>query len=106
MQVSAVKDGGKDHKGKNRITGHKGRGRGKGTDKSKHKSSKSSKSKERASWNSGQQQVQLFQGYCSHCSKWRHKRADCRTRLAQQKIGAAARIQEPESEGDGVKSAQ
>ena len=41
-----------------------------------------------------------------NCSKWRHKRADCRTRLAPQKHDAAAGFQEPESEVDGVKSAQ
>ena len=65
------KDGGKGKKGKNKVTGDKGK------DKGKHESSHSSKSKERDSWNSGQQQVQ-FEGYCSHWSKWRHKRADCR----------------------------
>ena len=69
-QVSAVNDGDK------------------GKDKNKHKSSDNNMGKERDSWNSGQQQVQ-FQGYCSHCSKWKHERADCRTRLAQKINGAA-----------------
>ena len=55
--------------------------------------------------NRGQQQAQ-FQGYCSHLSKWSHKRADCRTRFAQQKSGAVAGVQEPESEADGVQAAQ
>ena len=95
----------KARKGKKKMTSDKGKGKGKGKDKSKHKSSDSSKSKERDSWNSGQQQVQ-FQGYCSHCSKWCRKRSACRTRLAQQKNGAVAGVQGPESEGDGVKSAQ
>ena len=97
MQVSSVNDGGKGKKGKNKMTDDIGKDKGKGKDKSKHKSSDSSKSKER--------QVQ-FQGYCSHCSKWGHKRADCRTRLAQQKNDAMACIQESEEEGDGVKSVQ
>ena len=104
MQVSAVNDGGKGKKGKkgkNKMTGDKGKGK----DKSKHKSSDSSKSKERDSWNSGQQQVQ-FQGKCLRCSKWGHRSGDCRTRLAQQKNGAVAGIQEPDSERDGVKSVQ
>ena len=83
------KDGGKGKKGKNKVTGDKGKGKGKGKDKSKHESSHSNKSKERDSWNSGQQQEQ-FEGYCSHCSKWRHKRADCRK-------GAVAGIEGPES---------
>ena len=83
MQVSAVNDGGKGKKGKNKMT----------------------ESKERDSWNSGRQQVQ-FQGYCSHWSKWRHKRADCRNRLAQQKAWCSGWYSEPESEVDGVKSAQ
>ena len=56
-------------------------------------------------WNNGQRQAK-FQGYCSHCSKWGHKRADCRTRLAQQKNGAVSGVQEPESEAEGVKAAQ
>ena len=47
-----------------------------------------------------------FQGYGSHCSKWRHKRTDCRTRVAQQKNGALAGVQEPEAEGGGVESVQ
>ena len=105
MQVSAVLDSGKRKKGKSKTTGDKGKGKGKDKNKNKHKSNDGNKSKERDSWNSGQQQAQ-FQGYCSHCSKWRHKRADCRTRLAQQKNGAVAGVQEPESEADGVKSSQ
>ena len=42
----------------------------------------------------------------SHCSKSGHKRADCRTRLPQQKNGAVAGAQEPESEAEDVKAAQ
>ena len=30
-------------------------------------------------------QAAQFQGYCSHCAKWAHKRAECRTQLAQMK---------------------
>ena len=85
MQVGAVSDGGKGKKGKSKSTADKG--------------------KERDDWNSGQLQAK-FQGYCSHCSKGGHKRADCRTRLAQQKNGAVAGVQEPESEAEGVKAAQ
>ena len=92
MQVSAVNEGGKGEKGKNKMTGDKERARARGN--SKHKNSDSSKRKERDSWNGGQQQ-EHFPGYCSHCSKWGHKRADCRTALAQQKNGAVAGIQEP-----------
>ena len=47
-----------------------------------------------------------FQRYCSHCSKWGHKRADCRIRLVQHKNGAVAGVQEPESEAERVKAAQ
>ena len=79
--------------------------RARARDKNKHKSNDGDKAKGRDYWNSGQQQAQ-FQGYCSHCSKWGHKRADCRTRLAQQKSGAVAGVQEPESEADGVQAAQ
>ena len=32
-------------------------------------------------------QAAQFQGYCSHCAKWGHKRAECRTQLAQMKGG-------------------
>ena len=98
MQVSAVNNGAKGKKGKNNMTGDKGKGK----DKRKHKSCDSSKNKERDSWNSGQQQVQ-FRGYCSHCLKWV-------TRLAQQKNGVVAGIQEQDprlmvlSPRDGVTS--
>ena len=80
MQVGAVSDGAKGKKGKSKSTGDKGKGKG----KNKHKSNDGDKAKGRDYWNSGQQQAQI-QGYCSHCSKWGHKRADGRTRLAQQK---------------------
>ena len=88
MQAGAVSDGGKGKKGKSKSTGEKGTGKGKGKgkckDKNKHKGNDGNKNKERDDWNKGQRQAK-FQGYCSHCSKWGHKRADCRTRLAQQK---------------------
>ena len=105
MQVGAVNDGGWGKKRKSKMTRDKSKGTGKGKEKSKHKRSDSGTSKERDVWIGGQQQVQ-FQGYCSHCSKWGRKHADCRTRLAQQKYGAVAGNQEPEAEGDGVKSVQ
>ena len=105
MQVGAVSDGGKGKKGKSKSTGDKGKDRGKGKEKNKHKGNDGDKSKERDDWNNGQRQSK-FQGYCSHCSKWSHKRADCRTRLAQQKNGAVAGVQEPESEAEDVKAAQ
>ena len=105
MQVGAVSDGGKGKKGKSKFTGDKGKGKGKGKDKNKHKGNDGDKSKERDDWHNGQRQAK-FQGYCSHCSKWGHKRANCRTRLAQQKNGAAAGVQEPESEAEDVKVAQ
>ena len=95
-QIGAVNDGGKGKKGNSKTTG------GKGNDKSKNKSSDSGKNKERHGWN-GSQQLAHFQGDCSPCSKWRHKRADCRTRLAQQNNGAVAGIQHPVAEGDGIK---
>ena len=56
-------------------------------------------------WNIGQRQAK-FQRYFSHCSKWGHKRADCRTRLAQQKNGAVAGVQEPDSEAGDIKATQ
>ena len=105
MQAGAVSGGGQGKKGKSKSTGDKGNGKGKGKDKNKHKGNDGDKAKGRDSWNSGQQQAQ-FQGYCSHCSKWGHKRQDCRTRLAQQKNGAVAGVQEPESEADSVQAAQ
>ena len=105
MQVGAVSDGGKGKKGKSKSTGDNGKGKGKGKDKNKRKSNDEDKAKGRDYWNSGQQQAQ-FQSYCSHCSKWGHKRADCRTRLAQQKNGAVAGVQETESEAGDVKAAQ
>ena len=82
-----------------------GKGKGKGKDKNKHKGNDGNKDKERDDWNNGQRQAK-FQKYCSHCSKWGHKRADCRARLAQQKNGAVAGVQEPESEAEDVKAAQ
>ena len=105
MQVGAVSDGGKGKKVKSKSTGDKGKGKGKGKDRNKHKGNDGDKNKDRDDWNSGQRQAK-FQGYCSHCSKWGHKRADCRTRLAQQKNGAVAGVQEPESEAEGVKASQ
>ena len=83
MQVGAVSDGGKGKKGKSKSTGDKGKGKGKGKDKNKHEGNDGDKNKERDDWNIGQRQAK-FQRYFSHCSKWSHKRADCRTRLAQQ----------------------
>ena len=103
--VGAVCEGGKGKKDKSNSTGDKGKGKGKSKDKNKHKSNDGDKTKGRDYWNSGQQQAQ-FHGYCSHLSKWSHKRADCRTRFAQQKIGAVAGVQEPESVADGVQAAQ
>ena len=97
IQVRAV-SGGKGKKDKSKSTGDIGKGKGKGKDTNNRKSNDGDKA-------NGQQQAQ-FQGYCSHCSKWGHKRADCRTRLAQQKNGAVAGVQEPESEADGVQAAQ
>ena len=93
--MSVVNDGGNGKKGKNKMTGDKGKGKGKGKDKSKHKSSDSSKSKERDSWNSGQQQLQFQVVDC--IARRDIKRADCRTRLAQEKNGAVVGVQEPES---------
>ena len=102
VQVGAVSDG---KKGKSKSTGDKGKGKGKGKDNNNHRSNDGDKAKGRDYWNSVQQQAQL-QGYCSHCSNWCHKRADCRTRLAQGTNGAVACVQEPESEVDGVQAAQ
>ena len=85
MQVGAVSDGGKGKKGKSKSTGDKGKGKGKGKDKNKHEGNDGDKNKERDDLNIGQRQAK-FQRYFSHCSKWGHKRADCRTRLAQQKM--------------------
>ena len=76
-------------KGKSKTFSDKGNGK----DKSKNKNSDCGKGKDRDDWSGSQPQVQ-FQCYCSHCSKWRHKRADCRTRLAQQKNGAVTDVQE------------
>ena len=45
------------------------------------------------------------QDYCSHCSKWGHKRADCRARLTQQESGTVAGVQEPETGAEDVKAA-
>ena len=102
MQVNAIGDGGKAKKGK----GKKGNGKGKGKDNNKSKNGDACKGKDRDNnWISGQQATQ-FQGCCSHCAKWGHKRAECRTRLAHQKAGAVAGVQQPEDEGEGVKSAQ
>ena len=101
MQVGAVSDGGRGKKGKSKSTGDEGKGKGKRT-RTKHKGNNGDKNKERDDWNTGQRQPK-FQGNCSHCLKWGHKRADCRTRLAQQKNGAVAGVQEPESEAEDVK---
>ena len=103
MQVGAVSDGGKGKKGKSKSTGDKGKGKGKGKDKNKHEGNDGDKNKERDDLNIGQRQAK-FQRYFSHCSKWGHKRADCRTRLAQQKNGAVAGVQEPEKQHNGVTS--
>ena len=93
MQIGAVNDGGMSKKGKSKTA------RAKGKDKIENKSSDSGKNKERDGWNRSQKQVQ-FQGSCSHCSKWRHKREDCRTWLALQNNGAVvAGFQEPDAEG-------
>ena len=105
MQVGAVKDGSKGEKGKGKHTRDKGKRKGKRKDKNKHKGNDGDRSKERDEWNSGQRQAK-FQGYCSHCSKWGHKRAECRARLAQQKSGSVSGVREPEGEAEDVMAAQ
>ena len=72
MQVNAAGDGGK---GKN----------GKGKDKNK---SKNGKGKDRDNNSNSGLQAAQFQGWCSHCAKWGHQRAECRTRLAQHSWGS------------------
>ena len=83
-QTRAVKgfSSGKDRRGKSNGKGKSKDGRGKG------KGKKGDKSKDQKPLSKPQQ----FQGYCGYCDKWRHKRADCRKRIADAKSkgGAAA----------------
>ena len=40
------------------------------------------------------------QGYCGYCEKWRHKRADCRTRIAVGKLKGGAGAASADIDGD------
>ena len=65
------------------------RGKGKSKDgKGNDKGKKGDKSKDQKPMSKPEQ----FQGYCRYCDKWRHKRVDCRKRIADPmaKGGAAA----------------
>ena len=62
------KDGKRKSKGKGKSKDGKGKGKGKKGDKSKDQKPIS--------------KPQQFQGYCRYCDKWRHKRANCRKRIA------------------------
>ena len=81
MQVGAVNDGGKGKKGKSKTSWDKGKGKGKGKDRVRILTAGVVVNRRCNS-----------RAFCSHCSKWGHKRADCRTRLAQQKNGAVASV--------------
>ena len=63
MPVSAVGDGGKARRARTRVK---------------------TRSPARSAMAASHQAAQ-FQGYCSHCAKWAHKRAECRTQLALMK---------------------
>ena len=41
-----------------------------------------------------------FQGYCGYCEKWRHKRADCRKRIADGKSKGGAAAASGNNDGD------
>ena len=73
-------------------------------DKNKSKNGGGGTGKDRDNNGNQGQQAAQFQGYCSHCAKWCHKRAERRTRLSQEKAGAVAGVQQPEEEGEVVKS--
>ena len=82
LQESAVGDGGN---GKKR---QRQEGQGEGQEQEQERRRRQGQgSRQQVEWNSGQQTAQ-FQGFCSHCAKWAHKRAEWRTRLAQQKAEA------------------
>ena len=81
------------------------KGKGKVKDKNKHKSNDGDKNKERDNWN--RSATSASPGLLSHIARSGATNAQfCRTRLAQQKNGAVAGVQEAESEADGVKAAQ
>ena len=76
---SCGKDGkGKEVQGKGKSKDGKGKGKGKKGDMSKDQKPIS--------------KHEQCQGYCGYCDKWRHKRDDCRKRIADTKSkgGAAA----------------
>ena len=75
---SSDKEGTGKSKGKGKSKDGKGKGKGKKGDKSKVRKPIS--------------KPEQFQGYCGFCDKWRHKRVDCRKRIADAKSkgGAAA----------------
>ena len=77
-RFSSSKDGKRKPKGKSKSKDGKGIGKGKKGEKSKDQKPTS--------------KLEQFQGCCGYCDKWRHKRADCRKRIADawSKGGAAA----------------
>ena len=75
----------------------KGMAKGKGKSRSgkdKCKSKKGENGKEQPDRND------QFQGNCGHCEKWRHKRVDCRKRIAYGKTKGGAAASSVDNDGE------
>ena len=98
MHVGAVSDGGKCKKGKSKSTGDKSKGKGEGKDKNKQKGNGGDKTRNATTGTmvSGKHIAQ------SGATNVGIVELDC----GQQKNGAVAGVQEPESEAEDVKAAQ
>eukprot|EP00971_Amphidinium_carterae_P161436 3201019-Amphidinium_carterae.1 len=98
MDVGAIGKGGKDKgKGKGKEFGKdKGKSRNKGG-KDKGKGKPSDGGKGSGDTGGGKPAAQRFQGYCSYCWKWGHKKIDCRQRA---KNGAQVSAVDAEDAGN------
>ena len=81
--------------------GFDGKGKAKGQGKSKDGKGKA----EGKMSEKGKEQIQpdkngQFQGYCGYCEKWRHKRADCRKRIADGKTKGGAAAASVDNDGE------